>query len=387
MVKVVLVVLTVPIVSFGVFWVYNGQLRQTNEPTGGKQTPAKPKIVGMESRVLFLGNTFWGRYIDDWSKQSGQGVEYPFSRLNEFERDKYDAWISGLECPTVAGDTATSAQQEETLSFNCSPDYLPEAAKWFTAFTLANNHTDNRGAEGFVETKQQLEKNGIQYFGHYDPRVVDEACGVVQLPVRLNYDNQTTKEANLPMVFCGYHGVFMIPPAESLAKVAQYSQLMPVFAMPHMGAEYKSAPDEIKTSTYHAMIDGGAEMVLGDHPHWVQSTEAYGGKLIAYSMGNFMFDQQYNTEVTRSAAIDVTMTSANSDIEQWVEVGKECGSDIAKCVELASERGLSKLSLSYKFDIVGSDNSGKTAHKATNEQLTAIKQRLNWDITMQGLVK
>jgi len=84
--------------------------------------------------------------------------------------------------PTVAGFSQTSAEEDATLSFNCSPTYLPEAAKWFTAFTLANNHTDNQGPEGFAETKQHLQENNIQYFGNYDPYVADDACEVLAIP-------------------------------------------------------------------------------------------------------------------------------------------------------------------------------------------------------------
>jgi len=79
-----------------------------------------------------------------------------------------------------------------------------------------------------------------------------------------------------------------------------------------MGKEYVATPDELKTSIYHSMIDQGADMGLGDHPHWVQTSEAYKGKPIFYSMGNFMFDQQDTTEVTRSAAIDVTLKADNN---------------------------------------------------------------------------
>lgn len=107
-----------------------------------------PEVIS--SNILILGNTFWGRYIDDWSKASPLGIAYPFSRLNEFDRGKYDAWIAGLECPTANNIDMSSAEMEQHLQFNCSPEYLPEAAKWFTAFSLANNHTDNHGAEGFA---------------------------------------------------------------------------------------------------------------------------------------------------------------------------------------------------------------------------------------------
>ena len=111
---------------------------------------AEPKPVSLTANTLFLGDVYWGRYINDWSMKSQLKTAYPFSRLDEFDRDSYDAWVANLECPTVAGFTQTSAQEDATLSFNCSPEYLPQAAKWFDIVSLANNHTDNRGAEGFL---------------------------------------------------------------------------------------------------------------------------------------------------------------------------------------------------------------------------------------------
>jgi Putative enzyme of poly-gamma-glutamate biosynthesis (capsule formation) len=352
------------------------------------ETIIPPTAVSLESRILFMGNTFWGRYINDWSMASEKKTAYPFSRLSEFNRDSYDAWISGLECPSVAGVDISSQQQEDTLEFNCPPKYLAEAAKWFTAFTLANNHTDNQGTSGFAETKKQLDKSGIQHFGHYDPRKTNEACGIISVKTRIKYDDDSTKNAEIPIVFCGYHGVFMIPPDNSLKEIQKYSKYLPVIAMPHMGAEYKPSADQIKTSTYRTMIDYGAEMVIGDHPHWVQNTEAYNGKLIVYSMGNFMFDQQSKSEVTRSALIDVTLSTESDDIKGWTEIAEECKKDgLSRCIELIESKELKKPVLSYKFDVVGSDNSGKITHKASSAQLESIKQRLNWTATMKGLIE
>jgi len=53
--------------------------------------------------------------MNDWSMASPLKTAYPFSRLNEFHRDQYDAWIAGLECPTVAGFSQTSAEEDATL--------------------------------------------------------------------------------------------------------------------------------------------------------------------------------------------------------------------------------------------------------------------------------
>jgi poly-gamma-glutamate synthesis protein (capsule biosynthesis protein) len=335
-----------------------------------------------------MGNIFWGRYMNDWSMASPLKTAYPFSRLNEFRREDYNAWIAGLECPTVAGVNMTSAEMEVALQFNCSPDYLSEATKWFTAVTLASNHTDNQGAEGFTETRIQLDKNNIQYFGHYDPRVLEDICEVISLPVTVTYDDQSVAAGKLPIAMCGYHGVFRIPLAESVAVMKQYSQYMPVIAMPHMGAEYQSTSDQLRTNFYHSLIDGGADMVLGDHPHWIQNTESYSGHLIAYSMGNFMFDQQGNTEVERSAAIQVVIKASKDDADllgKWLMQGEKCSTFHDTCLVDVISQGLSKLDFTFQFGAIGTNDASKITKPATVEQMPAILQRLDWQSTMDQL--
>lgn len=379
--------------------VFNQPMQDTLDKSAQEAVKQEPYPVSLRSNALFFGNMYWGRYINDWSMKSPLKTAYPFSRLNEFNRDAYDAWITGLECPTVAGFNQTSAEEDETLSFNCSPDYLPEAAKWFTAVTLANNHTDNRGEAGFVETKQHLEENGIQYFGHYDPYLAEEACEVVAFPVTVTYSDATTRKQNAPMAFCGFHGVFKIPPAETIQQIARYAKLMPVIAMPHMGVEYEPAPDQLKTSIYRSLIDAGADVVLGDHPHWIQTTEAYKGKLIVYSMGNFMFDQQMGSEVTRSAAINVDINTTNAtdasstdgndaarqNLKKWLSIGDSCAAFKDACLEQAEKLKLSKLSLTFDFGVIGTNDSDKIVKPATEAQQQSILSRLNWSTTISGL--
>ncbi len=376
------------VVLVGAFFVLWTPPQRAGAPSSNTDKKQSAQPVGISSNALFFGNMYWGRYINDWSMKSPLKTAYPFSRLNEFHRDQYDAWVAGLECPTVAGVSMTSAEEDATLQFNCSPNYLPEAAKWFTAVTLANNHTDNQGAAGFEETKKHLEENRIQYFGHYDPYAKDDACEVIAFPVSVKYDNNETKHQKLPVAMCGFHGVFKIPPADTIAEITKYSQVMPVIAFPHMGVEYTAAPDQLKTATYHALIDAGADMVLGDHPHWTQNTEAYKGKLIVYSMGNFMFDQQDTTEVTRSAAIRVVMNTTKTPSEQlakWLALGERCASFKDDCLALAKQQSLPKIPFEYRFGVVGTNDADKIVKPATEAQQAALLQRLNWSHTMTGL--
>ncbi len=347
-----------------------------------------PTPTVIESKMLVMGDVYWGRYINDWSSISPLKYAYPFSGLSGFDRSTYDAWFANMECPLTDNKKVSSAEEDTYLKFDCSPAYLPEAKKWFTGFTLANNHSDNQGAEGFTETKRHLDENGMQYFGSYDPEDYENLCNVLAVPAHVTMSDGVTKQGKLPMVWCGYHGVFKTPSAHSIAVIAKYSPLFNVVAMPHSGAEYKAAPDEIKTSLYHAMIDGGADVVLGDHPHWVQSTEAYNGKLIVYSMGNFIFDQQSGLEVTRSAIINMNV-SVNAhdapDIDKWLALGETCSAYVDDCLQKAAEQGLKKLPLQYHFSILGSRNDGKLTHAATDAELISIKQRMNWDTTIKGL--
>jgi poly-gamma-glutamate synthesis protein (capsule biosynthesis protein) len=372
----------------GAVYVFISTVLVSHAPQPPVAVKTQPKPVELSSNVLALGNTFWGRYINDWSMASPLKQAYPFSRLSEFHRDQYDAWLTGLECPTVPDVAMTSAEMEATLTFNCDPSYLSEAAKWFTAFTLANNHTDNQGADGFAVTKQQLDKHGIQYFGHYDPRALDDLCNVISLPVTVVLDDGTKSKGELPVAMCGYHGVFRIPAQEAIDKIVEYAEYMPVLSFPHMGAEYKAEPDEIKTTTYRSMIDAGADVVLGDHPHWIQTTESYKGHLIVYSMGNFMFDQQDTQEVVRSAGIRIVMEVKNARSEQlaaWLGLGKTCKTYQDSCLAQAKAQGLEKLDISYQFGVVGTNDSGKIVKPATEAQQAGILERLRWQQTMSQL--
>lgn len=380
--------LTIVFLAIGLFW----WLRHPIEKPANKESVASqkqaPDPVSLSAKVLFTGNSFWGRYTNDAAKKSPEPYKFPFARLHEFNRENYDAWVTGLECPTTEkGIAMTSAEMEASLSFNCDPNYLGEFAKWFDVVGLANNHTDNRGEDGFEETKQALDEHGIQYFGHYDPGELSDVCEVIKLPVKVKYSDQSEQKRNLPVAMCGYHFVFKLPSAESIAEITKYAEVMPVIAFPHGGAEYKPVPDEIKTSTIRSMIDAGADMVIGDHPHWIQNTEVYKGKLIVYSMGNFMFDQQFNAEVTRSAAIDVEMSSGQVDAAQlakWLDLGDNCKVHDDDCFERAGQAGLKRMSLNYQFNAIATSNKGYQTYPAPDLQ-PGVEQRLRWQESMKAL--
>ncbi len=64
-----------------------------------------------------------------------------------------------------------------------------------------------------------------------------------------------------------------------------------VIVMMSWGNEYKNSSNNHQKALAHAIIDAGADLIVGSHPHWVQEIELYKGKYIYYSLGNFIFDQ------------------------------------------------------------------------------------------------
>ena len=359
--------------------------RRTEAVQDSRAPSPRPEPTGAKSRLLVSGNTFWGRYVDQWARSSGQGYAYPFSRLHELRRSEYDEWISGLECPTVPGVRTSIAEQERLLVFNCDPAYLAEASKWFSVFSLANNHTDNQGAAGTTTTREELRKAGIGYFGDPDPGKLDRVCSVLGLKVEVTDTAGATTTGHLPVGLCGFHGVFEIPPPAAIARMGRLSDKVPVLALPHSGLEYVARETGIKVDLYRSMIDAGADVVLGDHAHWVQNSEAYRGRPIFYSMGNFMFDQQGDAEVTRAAAIKIQLTVPDQpQLEDWLALGEQCQA-MTDCTPLIEAAGLPELDVNFRFGVVGVSTADRITHAATPAETAGILDRLDWAHTIRGL--
>ncbi|MGB4863195.1 MAG: CapA family protein, partial [Tepidiformaceae bacterium] len=87
-----------------------------------------------------------------------------------------------------------------------------------------------------------------------------------------------------------------------------------VVVMLHFGIEYATEPNATQQRLAHAAIDAGATLVIGSHPHVLQEVEEYGGGLIAYSLGNFVFDG-FDGSANETAILEVTLSA--SGVESW----------------------------------------------------------------------
>lgn len=344
--------------------------------------PVEPAVDRVESRLLFGGDVYWGRLFE---RNAPNDYAFPFSGLDSLSRDRYNAWIVNLECP-VTDEFVPFDSQWEAIQFNCRPEYLEDAAKWFDVVSLANNHTDNvRGQEGLDITRQNLERVGIQHFGHFEPGIIDDLCEVTTVSATARMDDGTLVDTALPVALCGYHGVFRTFTDEEIAHLSKYSEHFITIVMPHAGVEYVATSDANRRSAYRGMIDAGADAVIGGHPHWVQTSEAYRGKLIVYSMGNFIFDQQFNSEVTRSAMIDARIEIEYSEtLQPYLDIATECIKFKDQCLDLIADSGATKPKIALEYEVIPT----RTTNLITSldaDGLQSILDRMNWQTTLAGL--
>jgi len=289
----VIALAVVSLVAAGGIWWRQQQLLQ-NESTSSvvhvEQALPPPTFVRAQTNLAFVGDIFLGRGVDREARKTDDHAQYPFTNLDGFEFDQYQAVVGNLECASV-NDQVDYQQQFAVLLFNCPTSYLPTLAEQFDIVSLANNHAGDQGGQtGLQTTRENLDQAGVKHFGNYEPGVIDDLCKLIPIEIDLIYSDGTRETDQIAVQFCGYHTVFRRASGSEIAAITAGSAL-PTFVLPHSGAEYRAEPIAGKVEEFRAMIGAGADAVIGAHPHWVQTTEVYDDKLIAYSLGNFIFDQ------------------------------------------------------------------------------------------------
>ena len=153
-----------------------------------------------------------------------------------------------------------------------------------------------------------------------------------------------------------------------------------------MGKEYEPTADIYQTTVARDVVDAGADFVVANNPHWVQNAEVYNDKLILYSTGNFIFDQQWNDELKRSVSLDVGLQITEQEsLQDWLDIGQRCAASPETCWQEILAMDLPKLSPKYEFAPIGGDNSSRLTVRADAAQQAAIEDRLNWQAVEAAL--
>lgn len=262
-------------------------------PVSAENTQTAP--ASNEIGISFVGDIMFASNVEDKIKQTNP--HYPFEKVR-YLLTSSDFVMGNLETSVSVG----GSPQDKQFTFRSSPQYL-ESVKWtgINILSTANNHILDYGTNALTETLNNLDHYGLLHCGA--GMNISDAFK----PVIINKNNKKLAffAASHVIPSGNWYAVGHTPgvagaynPALLLQKVKESSQTnnLTVVYM-HWGIEKAITPDSTQKTLAHQLIDNGADIVVGTHSHTVQGFEYYKGKLISYSLGNFVFTNQKNDSI------------------------------------------------------------------------------------------
>lgn len=249
-----------------------------------EQKKAKEKEAKKETKKAFDPVSLTVSVVGDCTLGTDEAFDYSTSLNAYFDNYGSSYFLQNVKPIFSADDltianfegtlTESDAREDKTFAFKAPASF----AKILTdgnveAVTTANNHSHDYGEQGFTDTLNALEAEGITHFGYDETAVMNikgikvGLVGIYELKDHLERTQQVK---------------------DNIAKVkAEGAQL--VIVIFHWGNEKEEVPDSNQMTLGRLAIDEGADLVCGHHPHVLQGIETYKGKNIVYSLGNFCF--------------------------------------------------------------------------------------------------
>jgi poly-gamma-glutamate synthesis protein (capsule biosynthesis protein) len=269
--------------------------------------PPPPTTTIFFAGDIMLSRNVAGHMIDT------NDYTLPFIKVAD-EIKKADIASANLESPF---NTTGRYFVENSLVFNADPKSV-EGLKLagFDILATANNHAFDQGQTGLDYTIDWLTSNNILTTG--------------TVHSKLEMPDPIIKHNDILFGFLSYSYTALNDGGKSTSRyIKDFNNLVGleqdildmkghtadvVIVNMHAGIEYKRTPSQSQIDFAHAAIDAGADLVIGHHPHWIQTIEQYKGKYIFYSLGNFVFDQMWSQD-TREG-LTVLVTYENQEIKK-----------------------------------------------------------------------
>ena len=286
----------------------------------GITAPEPPPVETFEVKLSFAGDTLLAAFKD----------ETKYYNFNDFANKYPPTYFLEKVKPVFEADDFTVVNLENVFTdrdlTETEKDYSP--AYWYKsrtsnveiltssgveAVSLVNNHTEDYGPEGFADTLNTVKNAGLSYGTAAETMYLEK--------------NGFTVAVICTGLWSGYQTAYV---QARLDAAKEHSDYQIVFF--HGGTELIHRPEEWKREACRALADGGADLVIGSHPHILQPMETYNGVDILYSLGNFCFGDWYKPE-NRTVIYQTTLTVNAETVELM-----ESRSELIPCYVHTGER-------------------------------------------------
>jgi len=231
-------------------------------------------------------------------QKQNKDYSYFFKNVYDiFSKDDYT--LVNLENPLTEASTKADKGSGTVFHFKGPKDYVNIlTSSSIEGVTIANNHMNDYGSEGLKDTVETLSNAKVDFCGK-SYKIEKEIKGTNFL--FLGYegwsDNKDLKNKISEDIRIGKE---------------KNAIIIPYF---HWGIEGAYEPYDVQINLARFSIDEGAHMVLGSHPHVIQSLENYNNKLIVYSFGNFSFGGNFNPSDKRTFILQTKLKTTNGEVE------------------------------------------------------------------------
>jgi len=261
---------------------------ETNKAMKANLAASEKKV-----KILFVGDMMFDRWIRQMAER--RGADFIFRGIDDLLMSE-DLVIGNLEGP-ITGNSSVNLASEIGSRENYVFTFPPETAKLLydkniRVVNIGNNHILNFKESGLVETTKYLIENKVNFFG--DVGKIEKRFYI--------------KEINgIKIAFINYNQFSKNGEGHTLDDLRSVKKFQPDFIVvyTHWGTEFTDRPGERNKELAHEFIDNGADLIIGSHPHVVQTKEEYKGKMIYYSLGNFIFDQYFNPNTQKGLAVEI----------------------------------------------------------------------------------
>ncbi|MFA5023000.1 MAG: CapA family protein [Candidatus Paceibacterota bacterium] len=262
----------------------------------------KPKV-----NILAVGDMMFARGVYQSIKRNGNGdFSFSFANIPELKTDT-DILIGNLEGPVTAG----GKEAGNLYSFRFKPELIPVLKNvGFDLLTVANNHAGDWGYLGFIDSLKNLEANNLPYVGGgFNYASATEPVIIEKNGLKTGFLGFSDVGPSGLAIAQKRGGVLMVNEDDfsNIIKKA-VSPVDNLIVTIHFGEEYQPTHNGRQQRLAHEAIDAGARVVIGHHPHVIQDDEKYGNGYIFYSLGNFIFDQNFSPETMQGLALGLELS-------------------------------------------------------------------------------
>lgn len=275
---------------------------QSKAWTGIIQNLDFSKIYQKEIKIVFVGDVMLSRGVA-YQINKNSDYKYPFLKIADY-LSSFDLTIGNLEGPI--SDKGTN--QGSIYSFRADPrvvEGLNHAG--FDLVSLANNHIFDWGREALLDTKNILKESDIKGIGAGKDHKTANEPAIFEINKEklafLSYTNLYPKSLNATEEQAGISDSSIENIIFNIERLKKEGYLVGILM--HWGDEYQTKSNISQQKIARGVIDAGADLVVGHHPHVPQEIEQHKDKWIVYSLGNFVFDQNFSKETMRGMAVEV----------------------------------------------------------------------------------